>query len=185
MIANYIFISNFFSEQECNRIKKEGQKNLNNGIVGESTDLSIRNSNVSFINNNQNSVQDLMQKAVDAIVAYAKEYYLLVITKAEPIQYAEYTKDMFYTWHTDSTEQLKSNIKRDISASIILSKKEDYKGGSLQMITENTIKNNVVIPQDVEDQEQGTLIIFPSNMIHRVSKVTSGLRASLVLWTYQ
>ena len=49
----------------------------------------------------------------------------------------------------------------------------------------DNIKDNVLTPQDVENQEQGTLIVFPSNMIHRVSKVISGVRSSLVVWTWK
>ena len=50
-----------------------------------------------------------------------------------------------------------------MSASLVLSPREEYEGGSLQMILNDCIdRNNVVTPHDVEDQEQGTLIIFPS-----------------------
>ena len=74
--------------------------------------------------------------------------------------------------------------KREISVSLILNSKDEYTGGSLQMITPNCItEDNTIEPKDVEVQEQGTLIIFPSSMIHQVTPVLSGVRKSLVLWT--
>ena len=145
--------------------------------------MCIRDS-VSFFDGTS-LIEDLLQKAVNGIRDYAKKYYAIDITRAGLIQYAEYEKGMFYTWHTDSSPILGSEMVRDISASIILSKKNDYTGGSLQMVCPDNIEDTVLTPQDVEDQEQGTLIVFPSNMIHRVSTVTSGVRSSLVVWTWK
>jgi len=34
------------------------------------------------------------------------------------------------------------------------------------------------------NKEKGTIICFPSYIIHRVSKVTKGQRRSLVLWIH-
>ena len=191
-LANYVFIPDFLSEKECDRIRKEGQKRLepacvvdkNTGKDSFTPELERRNSNVSWFDKGT-VIEDLLQKVVDGIRAYAQRYYAIDITRAGLIQYTEYEKGMFYTWHTDSSPILECEMVRDISASVILSKKNDYKGGSLQMVFPDNIKDNVLTPQDVENQEQGTLIVFPSNMIHRVSKVISGVRSSLVVWTWK
>ena len=191
-LANYVFIPDFLSEKECDRIRREGQKRLepacvvdkNTGKDSFTPELERRNSNVSWFDKGT-VIEDLLQKVVDGIRAYAQRYYAIDITRAGLIQYTEYKKGMFYTWHTDSSPILECEMVRDISASVILSKKNDYEGGSLQMVFPDNIKDNVLTPQDVEDQEQGTLIVFPSNMIHRVSKVISGVRSSLVVWTWK
>ena len=73
---------------------------------------------------------------------------------------------------------------KNLSVSLILNRKDEYTGGSLQMITPSGISiDNIITPRDVEDQEQGTLIVFPSSMIHQVTPVLSGVRKSLVLWS--
>ena len=94
-------------------------------------------------------------------------------------------RDRFYSWHTDSVTELK-NLElctRDISASLILNKQTEYTGGSLQFILAGSVSlDDILTPEDAIDQEQGTLIVFPSSLIHQVTEVTSGIRKSLALW---
>ena len=186
ILSNYIYVKNFFTKEECNRVIDEGEKNLEDALLlnkGKNTD--VRDTQVSFIYSGSD-VQDLMQKVVNQIIAESSHFYKRDVHKFEAIQYTKYEKDMFYKWHTDSAsnlEELENNV-RDMSASLVLSPREEYEGGSLQMILNDCIdRNNVVTPHDVEDQEQGTLIIFPSNVLHQVTPVTSGVRKSLVSWS--
>lgn len=48
-----------------------------------------------------------------------------------------------------------------------------YEGGELQINTGKVL---------VAEKEKGTVIIFPSYLLHRVTPVTKGIRRSLVLW---
>ena len=92
---------------------------------------------------------------------------------------------MFFSWHVDSPTAINEIeiCKRDVSASLILNKKKEYTGGSLQFIGPGSVsKDNKLIPEDAVKQEQGTLIIFPSFSFHRVLPVKSGVRYSLVTW---
>ena len=184
-LSNYIYIKNFFSKEECEKVIKEGETNLKEAtLIDNCIETQIRDTKVSFIRNGS-PVQDLMEKIIDQIVVEAKHHYGCNLKRFEPMQYTKYTKGMFYTWHTDSAVKIEDLVKnlRDISASLILSPKEEHQGGSLQMILNGCIsKDNVVCPKDVQDQEQGTLIIFPSNVLHQVTPIISGTRKSLVIW---
>tara|TARA_Y100001938_G_C7891700_1_gene330133 strand:- start:51 stop:638 length:588 start_codon:yes stop_codon:yes gene_type:complete len=186
-ISNYLFQKKFLTKEECNQLINEGKKGLHEAQVfdQENNDIksSIRETNVSFFKKG-NVVDKILEKVIDCIGLTAINYYGVSITDIEPIQYAEYEIGMFYGWHTDSGTTVRQSIKRDISASLILNDKSEYTGGSLQMVLSHNIsRDNVITPQDVEDQEQGTLIIFPSSMIHQVTPVLSGVRKSLVLWS--
>ena len=140
---------------------------------------------ISFIKNGS-SVQDLMQKAVNHLITVGVQYYGCRLTDVEPIQYAKYKEGMFYDWHVDTATTLDDLkfFKRDVSASLVLSDKKEYTGGSLQMILANSInqKTGTFHPEDVLDQEQGTLVVFPSFVWHRVCPVKKGHRYSLVIW---
>jgi len=186
-IANYLYQEKFLTKKECKKLINEGAKQLQKAIIydakDEAIESSIRETNVSFFKLGS-AVDDILKKVIDGLCYIAFNYYGVNITDIEPIQYAEYEKGMFYGWHTDSGASLQQPVKRDISASLILNDKSDYMGGSLQMVLPNKIsKDNIITPQDVENQEQGTLIVFPSSMIHQVTPVTSGIRKSLVLWS--
>ena len=89
------------------------------------------------------------------------------------IQLARYdsSEQGFYDWHTDFAGY---RPLRKISISIQLSRSEDYDGGDLELFFVNQ-------PQKCE-RARGTLIAFPSFVLHRVAPVTRGTRWSLVAW---
>lgn len=189
-LSNYIYLANFFTADECNQIidtnadnLEEGTVNGNDTLEGQKAVLKLRKSKVKFLTLDS-PCGYLLKKMADRVKDLAEIYYQTYLSSFEAIQLAEYHKNDFYNWHTDATGGIDSHIQRDISASLILSKKSDYTGGSLQFVVPEKISDsNIITPKDVEEQGQGTLIMFPSTLIHRVDKVLSGTRHSLVLWS--
>jgi predicted 2-oxoglutarate/Fe(II)-dependent dioxygenase YbiX len=82
-----------------------------------------------------------------------------------------YNKGDFYEYHVDHGDVGAHN--RTLSLIINLSSAADYRGGKLQF------KNGPSFSLD-----QGDVVIFPSNFLfpHRISRVTSGTRYSIVTW---
>jgi len=110
--------------------------------------------------------------------------------EADTIQYSIYTKDSHYTWHTDmslpnfyhptkNTEEdfvkLGSESVRKLSVSLQLSGEDEYEGGEMQFLDDN---NQLY----TAPKSRGTVIIFDSRAKHRVRKVKSGCRRSIVGW---
>ena len=104
------------------------------------------------------------------------------IVAAEDCQITRYTKDEYYSWHKDGmgshTEVFnKPNNKflhdntRKLSMSIILN--SDFEGGDFE------IRDKY---ERVPKLEEGSIIVFPSFIEHRVVPVTKGIRYSLVAW---
>ena len=89
----------------------------------------------------------------------------------QDIQIAHYTEGGHYDWHTDTTPPDENNIQRKLSGVLMLSDPNDYEGGVLE------IKDSEMPPL-----KQGMLIVFPSFMKHRVTKVTKGNRFTAVAW---
>jgi len=90
----------------------------------------------------------------------------------EHIQYTVYNSDEqgYYDWHIDMGPD---KARRKLSLVCQLSDPTEYEGGELQINT-----GEIIIPE----KEKGTVIIFPSYLLHRVTPVTKGTRRSLVLW---
>jgi len=63
---------------------------------------------------------------------------------------------------------------RKISLSLQLSEPSDYEGGELVLQAGDS--------ERVAEKARGTLIAFPSFVLHRVRPVTAGVRKSLVIW---
>ena len=121
----------------------------------------------------------------------------------ETIQYTKYGVGDYYNWHQDSglntyyepikTEQavegsldnndeflinsvkINCEIVRKLSFSIQLSDPDDYEGGNLQLMDENN--KSYIAPR-----QRGSIILFDSRTPHRVQKVRSGERKSIVGW---
>jgi len=103
----------------------------------------------------------------------------------ERVQYTVYSPGHFYNWHQDSWDEPyqeegpNKGLIRKLSASIILNDETEYEGGEL-IFKEYNLDNGIHI---LGKFPKGTAIVFPSFIYHKVQKVTSGKRISLVSWT--
>lgn len=81
----------------------------------------------------------------------------------------QYNEGGQYNWHTDVGPGPASI--RKLSLVVFLSKEQDYEGGRLRLKNEQQFS-----------QVQGTVIVFPSYLMHAVEPVTRGVRYTLVSW---
>ena len=112
------------------------------------------------------------------------------------IQYTQYSEGQFYNWHQDSDLDtfykpqlvhssgvnmnqdqsiLRGEYVRKLSFSLQLSDPTDYTGGEVQFL-DNGGKTYFA------PKQRGTLMVFDSRTKHRVRRVRSGMRKSLVGW---
>ena len=101
------------------------------------------------------------------------DFYQFKLTEiTEHIQYTVYNSDDqgYYDWHIDMGPD---KARRKLSLVCQLSDPSEYEGGELQINS-----GRILIPE----KEKGTVILFPSYLLHRVTPVTKGTRRSLVLW---
>jgi PKHD-type hydroxylase len=117
----------------------------------------------------------LFAKLEEAALQINSEFYgfdLFGINEA--LQYTVYvdTEGGHYDWHVDLGAQ---NVEfRKISLSLQLSDPSQYEGCDLMLQAGSG-------PMGVE-RARGTLIAFPSYVLHRVTPIESGIRKSLVIW---
>lgn len=78
----------------------------------------------------------------------------------------------FYDWHMDSAPP-ENNIQRKLSCVVLLNDPSEFEGGELQFKGNND--ENVLT-------KQGSIIVFPSFIEHKVTPVTKGVRYSAVTW---
>ena len=110
------------------------------------------------------------------------------ITGAETMQITRYKKGGFYCFHKDgkgdhlSAYNMPDNkfmhgCVRKLSMTILLN--DNYEGGEFEFVTYNKEKCEITVP---EFNKIGSIVVFPSDMEHRVAPVTKGIRYSLVVW---
>lgn len=101
-------------------------------------------------------------------------YHLDGYNKKDPPFVFRYSADRedHYVWHTDSMD---GDSVRKLSFTIQLTDPTEYVGGDLEFMP---------AINDKKIREQGTMTIFPSYMVHRVSPMTFGVRHTIVGWIY-
>lgn len=90
----------------------------------------------------------------------------------EPLQISEYGEGSFFNWHMDMGNG--RNSVRKLSFVVQLSDPSDYDGGNLEIMAG---PEPYAFPRS-----RGSMILFPSFVMHRVTPVTSGTRLSAVGW---
>jgi PKHD-type hydroxylase len=122
--------------------------------------------------------------------------YDLIDIDGGNIQYTHYGEGQYYTWHKDGDIETQhtelqepssggsrtddqviwsGETVRKLSFSLQLSDPNDYTGGEVQFMGHDG--KTYFAPK-----QRGTLIVFDSRISHRVRKVRSGMRKSLVGW---
>lgn len=87
------------------------------------------------------------------------------------LQIAIYKESHHYKWHSDWAPLTRDPNIRKISVVCMLSNKEEYTGGALEIEGVGEIILN-----------RGDIVVFPSLISHRVQPVTSGIRKTATLW---
>ena len=98
-----------------------------------------------------------------------------LISAIELIQYTEYyaSEGGHYDWHQDIGPGIPS--QRKVSITVQLSEDNEYEGGDLEIWQGGKVVQSC-------QRGAGVVVVFPSYMMHRVTKVTKGTRRSFVLW---
>jgi PKHD-type hydroxylase len=179
-LQNYYWYKEGFTKEELNKIY-EGVAKLpfNDATVFGSDNpevlKQIRSSSVKWIPKNEEWMW-LYEKLMGyASTANNEVWKFNLISAQELIQYTEYydTAEGHYDWHQDIGPGIGS--QRKVSITVQLSEADEYEGGDLEMWSGG---NHVA----VAERGAGVVFIFPSYMMHRVTKVTKGTRRSFVLW---
>ena len=110
------------------------------------------------------------------------------ITSVEAMQITRYKKGGFYYFHKDGkgdhlsaydepdNEFLHGHVRK-LSMTVLLD--DNYEGGEFQFATYGDEKCEISTP---DFSKTGSIVVFPSDMEHRVAPVTKGIRYSLVVW---
>ncbi len=178
--TNSLFTSivhtSFFSPEQCEAIINACEKPL--WLQGEvdsgQVNKKLRNVRQQGLMMNEEGwphtrILDLMKQANEVRFKFDVSGFM----NYDAPMIMEYGKGCHYDWHIDVGKGVPN---RKLSYTIQLSKPEDYEGGDLEFL-------GTQIKQE-EFRQQGTCIIFPSFLAHKVSKVKSGTRYAIVGWVH-
>ena len=174
---NYYYFQHGFSKPELNQIYKDVDTlpfHEATTLGGGNTNKEIRSSNVKWIPQTEEWMWLYRKMGELATIANNNLWKFNLYTMPELIQYTEYyaSEGGHYDWHQDIGNGFAS--LRKVSVTVQLSESDEYEGGDLEISQGNT---PIIAPRGA-----GVTVLFPSYMLHRVTKVTKGTRRSFVLW---
>jgi PKHD-type hydroxylase len=117
------------------------------------------------------------QRIIHEAISSNVEFSVFALPKSYRIFFNRYDAGMYYKAHIDMAYMgLGTNdlLRTDLSFTVLLSAPEDYEGGHFRIETpfgEARLK-----------EAAGTLLCYPSDMLHEVEPVTSGSRLAAIGW---
>ncbi len=169
----YAFWNDFLSKEECQKIINIAKnKGFTKGKVKEKDLSNERKSKVSWLYPSDD-MDWLYRRVTDVVINLNERFFQFdLFGLNEGFQFTNYVAPSGkYGKHVD---RCLGFPVRKLSMSIQLTDPKEYEGGELCLYQEE--KGFTM------DKRQGTLILFPSFILHEVKPVTKGERNSLVTW---
>jgi len=160
-----------FTKEECEKIIKTAKdKSLIKGLTKSKTD--VRKSKITWLYPNDN-LDWLYRRITDIVLNLNDRFFQFDLHGLnEGLQFTNYKAPSDkYGKHIDRSLDM---VIRKLSLSIQLTDPKEYEGGELFLYEDE--KGTEM------KKEQGTLVLFPSYILHEVKPVTKGERNSLVAW---
>ena len=174
----WAYKDNVFSDIEIELINMQSPKTESYlGKVGSNKAverLDYRNSTISHLSSSTDENVWVFEAITRAIVEINDQFWNFDLNRIETLQHSVYSKGQFYKPHIDSIYNTPNNAVRKLSFSVQLTDSDEYDGGDLLIHTGSD-------PMPTS-RKKGTIVFFPSFMVHEVAKVTRGTRKALVGW---
>ena len=175
MRNNYHFWGQELSPEYCQKlISKCSQAPLHEGQIrnnnSQEQDISFRNNLISFTEDIEikTLVTNYLIKANRVSFGFEVDY-------VPAVQFSRYEQGTYYNFHHDvNWFNTESMYDRKLSIIIQLSDENSYEGGDFVFCSS--------VHTPVTMRAQGSIIVFPSYINHRVTEITKGVRHSLVCW---
>ena len=175
MVQDYAYWPDLFTAEECDRMLEIGRSLVKeDGVYGDDAkqNESVRKSKIAWVPNGKDTVI-YYQKISQAVIDMNSQFFKFDLSGFfEQLQFTEYTAPGGkYGLHMDRSYAITT---RKLSIVLQLTDPSEYEGGELQLLVSG---DTLALPK-----ERGTLLIFPSFVMHQVTPVTKGMRNSLVGW---
>lgn len=173
--AEFIYYQGLFLPHEIDRVINfwDEDKTIKAKVSGDiEYKEDLRKSSVMFIDDTPDHKWIYDKLASLAIKSNNERYWFDLVGFYEELQLAKYAEGDFFDWHLDFGAGESST--RKLSITVQLSDPDEYEGGDLQFMINQEI---VTTPR-----EKGTIVVFPSFIMHRVTPITKGTRQSIVGW---
>jgi PKHD-type hydroxylase len=180
MAGGLVVWNNIFTSAELDAMERYGDR-----LALEKAELaaqasgrdSIRVTKVAWFERNAET-ESFYARVEEVVLRLNAQFFHYDLSGLVSFQYARYdgAEGGHFDWHKDYVKDYGAPDRepRKLSLSIQLSDAASYQGCDLEVRGGNQV--------DVAPKTRGTVVAFPSYVLHRVTPITSGVRKSLVVW---
>jgi PKHD-type hydroxylase len=182
MRGEWVYNKHYFSKEFCNKTIESALKlppeSPTIGFSSGIADNSFRRSVIRWIDSEDPKFKFISDPYWELMRKINLDWFGFHVNKLPPIQFTEYDESYQgeYKSHQDIFWTAPTTTHRKISFITQLSDETTYSGGDL------VLENLTELPPAEDIRLQGTAILFPSFVYHRLTPVTRGKRYSLVGW---
>ena len=115
----------------------------------------------------------MLDRIAEIVLHFNRQLWRFELAGSERLQFSAYGVGQYYDWHMDLGSRGAFALRR-VSVSVLLNDPAEYDGGDLEISIGTTNR--------MASRKKGTVIMFPSYALHRVTPITRGTRYSLVAW---
>lgn len=177
MTANYAFWEGVVPSDVCDQILATySDRPMTDATVFRSVSNKfgvahdLRKTGVTFEPDPFSYVSCLMRNYI--LTANTQMGWNFTLQGEEDVQIARYEVGGHYDTHADAAWG-DNTIQRKVTAVLFLSDPSTYEGGELAI----RLAADEILPRT-----RGSVVVFPSMVLHRVAPVTSGVRFSAAMW---
>ncbi len=173
IMHNFVSYNNVFTKEECNEIVNYS----NNYIENHTSNIEINMKMCYLLPNEKNNfIYERIRKLV--IETNIKIWNYNLYDFGEPINFLEYNEknNSHFKIHNDIGIEQGWQTFRKLTIIVQLTDENTYEGCDLMIQNGDKLVTT--------NKNQGSIIIFPSFMMHQVTPIKKGIRNSLVLWAY-
>jgi len=164
-------VKSVLTPQECQRVMASAFNGTSHRSHFEWGTESQRDTDLYWLYSNNADHKWLFDRITEsAKTVNDKWHHYQLEDSIKSCQLGHYATGQGYDWHMDLGDVAP---RRKLSLSVQLNPTPQYKGGNLEFFREQPYK----LPL-----EQGDMAIFPSWVLHRVTRILQGERYSLVAW---
>ncbi len=180
----YSITQYFFSAEDIPKLKElVDRRTSEEGVIvdpeGEQLNAKKRSSRITWLEPAADT-EWLYQRIGDILKYHNQTYYGYDLQGIEHLQFTEYGEGDFYGPHLDWGSGLvmgRDDVCRKLSFTVQLSNPDSYEGGDFNLPCDDNFAG-----ERERVRQFGSIIVFPSWILHEVTPVTKGTRRSLVGW---
>ena len=182
MKGEWVYFKKYFTKDFCDKVIKLALEvpatESTLGFNSAKTDSSIRRSKLRWLDPKNPKFQFIFDAYWQVALKANREWFKFNVLDLPPLQFTEYDSSYQgeYKSHQDVFWINPTQNHRKLSMIIQLTDDTTYTGGDLEL------ENVGEMPNKADVRTQGTALLFPSFIYHKLTPVITGKRYSLVGW---